>query len=75
MIVDDILGYLCVKRMAVEWTESSELEEIVKKFSQNQEETREIVNFLEKYFLEYDEIRHKVKVLDSVSNLFVNWGS
>lgn len=75
MIVDDVLGYLCLKRGATEWTASSELEEIVEKFGLSQEGTREIVNFLEKYFLESDERRHKVRVLDSVSSLFVNWGS
>ncbi|MDQ1279332.1 MAG: hypothetical protein QG670_594 [Thermoproteota archaeon] len=72
MIIDDILGYLCLKRISTEWTESSELEKILAKFDLGQERTREILSFLEKYFLESDSIRHKVRVLDSVSSLFLN---
>ena len=75
MIVDKVLGYLCLKKTASEWTEPSELEEIVEKFGLTHEGTREVVSFLEKYFLEADERSHKVRVLDSVTNLYVNWGS
>ena len=70
MIVDAVLTYLCTKKAANEWTGFYELTEIIQQFGLPDKEATEIVDFLEKYFMEADESKQKLKLPAWTYNLF-----
>jgi uncharacterized protein involved in propanediol utilization len=51
LILDEVLEYLYIKSESAKWTSLSELTERIQKFGLSQEESGDMVGFLEKYFM------------------------
>ena len=69
-MIDEICKYLYSKMTTEEWTNVSELREIIKRQNLKTEEAETVMDFLKKYFLEVDESKQRARLNPWASSLF-----
>jgi hypothetical protein len=69
-MLDDVIEKLISETKANKWISLQKLNEILQDFFQEKSEAKEVIEFLEKYFIEVDSDRYHVRLNDWAIKLF-----